>query len=1189
LSFNSNKGGRGYPVVMGDTLPPEIRGNAMNAHAKPSAVLIVSAVFPFLVNAISRAKQTLLALVLMALVLPLATAQTPPLATPNLPFGNAEGLVRTVVPLAAGGALIGGEFSRVNGLIRRGVARLNADGTLDTAWNANLNVGSVSAILVSGPDAYVGGLFENAGGQPRLSLARVSLADGSVSMTWQADVNGNVTALATDGTDLFVGGYFTDVAGQPRSSIARVSLATGALSGWVNDTAFNGNQGEISSLLIDGGFLYVGGSFDTIGGTSQSNLARVSLAGSNSTDAGWLPAVGGKVNAMQVFGPNLYIGGTMGTVGGFPRAGLARISTATGAAVDSGWAPNATYSFALVIDSSGVISAGAADPPVREGIAEFDLVTGATTSWDPTAGAFIPAASLAFVGADIWGGMEGSAGATSVMRWVRNDPPDSAFRAYAGTGTVDVVAVEHAPDGSVYVGGNFQGVDGKAVAQLIRVKSDGTLDTDWTPRPASFIFNGRISALKLVGSDLFAGGFFTEIAGAPVTYLAKLTTGTTATVSGTWLPNPDGPVTTLAVNGSDLYAAGFFYNLGGAARTGLAKLSTTGTGTPAAFDAGFPDTVPIFAMVATPTLLYIAGPFGDGGNGLLSRLDTTSGAADSWAPAPNNVVETLAIDATHVYAAGQFTKIGGVLQPFVAKISQATGAADPNWMPQIPNSVFGMALQSGVLFVAPADMVNGITRNATAVALSAASGLPDYEWRPTDTDFPLSVTATATSVWYGLPSSFGSRSGIAAFSTPACMGQPNGTSCGAGSCQGSVCVPSLATTTITISATPATVVIGRPITLSATVTSSGAPANGVVAFYGADGSLIGLASVVNGAGETLETATLAFSQITGVFEGSAAHQPSRSAAIGVSLLTAVPRSDMNADGRSDVIWYHTGVGGLITMNANGASLGPLYIVDHRPDLNWKVVGIGDLNGDGAADVVWRNQATGEVAGLLMNGSTVLSQGTIYTEPNLDWKTELVADVNNDGRADLVWRNSTTGEVFVMLMNGLTFTSGGVVYTEPNVNWKIVATGDLNNDGFGDLIWRNQTTGDVFGMLMNGLNPPTGGVFYSEPSANWKIVGAADYNADGRADILWQNTATGDVFLMMMNGTTVDSGNVIYNESNTAWKIVAQGDYNGDGRADILWQNSATGQVFMMLMNGFTISSGAFVYTEPDTQWKIVGP
>jgi mono/diheme cytochrome c family protein len=306
-------------------------------------------------------------------------------------------------------------------------------------------------------------------------------------------------------------------------------------------------------------------------------------------------------------------------------------------------------------------------------------------------------------------------------------------------------------------------------------------------------------------------------------------------------------------------------------------------------------------------------------------------------------------------------------------------------------------------------------------------------------------------------------------------------------------------------------------------------------------------------------------------------------------LAAAPRFDVSGDGMSDVVWYHTGVGGLIGMNANGLSLGALYIIDHLPDLNWKVTGLGDLNGDGRYDVVWRNESTGEVYGLLMGGGTVLAEGMIYVEANTQWKIEQVADIDGDGKADLIWKNQSSGDVFIMKMDGLGFTGGQVVYSEPNLNWKIVASGDMNGDGRADLLWRNEATGDVFAMLMDGFTVLSGGVIYNEPNLNWKIIGLADFNLDARADVLWQNTATGDVFQMQMDGTVSIGGQVIYNEPNTQWKIVALGDYNGDGLADILWQNTTTGHVYMMLMAGFSILSADFVYTEPDTQWRIVGP
>jgi hypothetical protein len=301
------------------------------------------------------------------------------------------------------------------------------------------------------------------------------------------------------------------------------------------------------------------------------------------------------------------------------------------------------------------------------------------------------------------------------------------------------------------------------------------------------------------------------------------------------------------------------------------------------------------------------------------------------------------------------------------------------------------------------------------------------------------------------------------------------------------------------------------------------------------------------------------------------------------------RSDFGGDGRSDLLWYHAGSGGLYEMPIDGFTVGAGAMIDVRSDLNWKVAAVGDLDGDGRADVVWQHSTSGQVYGLLMNGGTVASQGVIYTEPNTAWKIAGAADIDGDGRADLVWKNESSGEVYVMRMNGLAVQAGQVVYLEPNLSWKIVALGDMNGDGRADMLWRNQTTGDVFAMLMNGFAVTSGGVIYNEPNLSWKIIGLADFNNDGRADVLWQNTATGDVFEMQMNGTVVSAGQVIYNEPNTQWKIVALGDYNGDGRADVLWRHTVSGQVYMMQMNGFAVSGASFVYTEPDSQWQVVGP
>ena len=100
-----------------------------------------------------------------------------------------------------GKLVIGGSFESVNGTPRKGLARLNANGTLDTSFNpgagldagqASLPLGVVSAIVLQ-PDGKVliGGSFTGVSGVNRTGIARLE-ANGSV------DVSFNPALVATD-------------------------------------------------------------------------------------------------------------------------------------------------------------------------------------------------------------------------------------------------------------------------------------------------------------------------------------------------------------------------------------------------------------------------------------------------------------------------------------------------------------------------------------------------------------------------------------------------------------------------------------------------------------------------------------------------------------------------------------------------------------------------------------------------------------------------------------------------------------------------------------------------------------------------------------------------------------------------------------------------------------------------------
>lgn len=88
---------------------------------------------------------------------PITTGQgrlTVPIENLALVSGN----VRVSIPDGAGGWYIAGELTSIGGIARNGVAHINADSTLDVAFNPNIP-GSVNALNLDGTTLYVAEVF----------------------------------------------------------------------------------------------------------------------------------------------------------------------------------------------------------------------------------------------------------------------------------------------------------------------------------------------------------------------------------------------------------------------------------------------------------------------------------------------------------------------------------------------------------------------------------------------------------------------------------------------------------------------------------------------------------------------------------------------------------------------------------------------------------------------------------------------------------------------------------------------------------------------------------------------------------------------------------------------------------------------------------------------------------------------
>jgi hypothetical protein len=100
--------------------------------------------------------------------------------------------------------------------------------------------------------------------------------------------------------------------------------------------------------------------------------------------------------------------------------------------------------------------------------------------------------------------------------------------------------------------------------------------------------------------------------------------------------------------------------------------------------------------------------------------------------------------------------------------------------------------------------------------------------------------------------------------------------------------------------------------------------------------------------------------------------------------------DMNGDNSPDLVWQHQTNGLISVWLMNGSSLlnGVLLSPGQVSDTNWKIRAVTDLNGDGRLDLVWQNQSTGVLSAWLMNGLTRMGEGLLLSPnavPDTGWQ------------------------------------------------------------------------------------------------------------------------------------------------------------------------------------------------------------
>ena len=184
--------------------------------------------------------------------------------------------------------LVGGAFTRVGEVSRPRIARLNYDGTLDPTFNPGTGAnGSVRCIAVlRDGKSLVGGDFTTINGISRRGVARLN-ANGSVDETFDPGTaaSGSVRAFALqpDGRILVAGG-FTAFQDTTRGGLVRLN-SDGTLDAFFDPGTFTSptsseGPGICALALQTDGKILAGGNFSLTQGTTRSSLVRLNANGS---------------------------------------------------------------------------------------------------------------------------------------------------------------------------------------------------------------------------------------------------------------------------------------------------------------------------------------------------------------------------------------------------------------------------------------------------------------------------------------------------------------------------------------------------------------------------------------------------------------------------------------------------------------------------------------------------------------------------------------------------------------------------------------------------------------------------------------------------------------------------------------------------------------------------------------------
>jgi uncharacterized delta-60 repeat protein len=388
-----------------------------------------------------------------------------------------------------GKIIIGGAFNSYNQIARKGIARINTDGTLDGTFNpttgANDNVNTTS--IQSDGKIIIGGNFTTYYETARNRIARLS-ANGTLDTTFNPGTGANdivsTTSIQSDGK-IIIGGNFTTYNGTLRNYIARINI-NGTLDATFNQGTGTNSSVSIVSLQPDGKII-IGGNFTAYNGTAINYIARLNSNGTLDTTFNQGTGANSSISSVSIQSDGkIIIGGNFTTYNGTSRNKIARLNTdgTLDTTFNIGTGANYNVNTTNLLPDGKIIIGGSFtsyNGTLVSRIARLNTNGTLDTTFNQGTGAnsFVRITKVQSDGKIIIAGNFTTYNGMAINKFARLNTDgtlDTAF--YPGNGAdSDIFSTSLQSDGKIIIGGGFSSYDGTPSNRVARINGGESLAT----------------------------------------------------------------------------------------------------------------------------------------------------------------------------------------------------------------------------------------------------------------------------------------------------------------------------------------------------------------------------------------------------------------------------------------------------------------------------------------------------------------------------------------------------------------------------------------------------------------------------------------------------------------------------------------------------------------------------------------